>query len=240
MPTPASTTTMPANASLRWRSVRSIARPLHRSGPAHASRRARPPATSAAAGRSLLGLLPIGRAVHRAQPERDRRAIVADRPAPQRRWSGGPVANGLRSRALLRHAGRRIARTALHRSAVGAAGAAGSGRPRARARATVGSAGTARAGVRTAGAAAEPAAPARSGGCPAAGAGACAAGHQTTGSWSGGFQAQITVTAGATAINGFRGFRTAEQGAAVAVAFAVLDDSGPTGTFATDTGPLPW
>jgi NAD(P)-dependent dehydrogenase (short-subunit alcohol dehydrogenase family) len=44
----------------------------------------------------------------------------------------------------------------------------------------------------------------------------------------------------ATDINGHRGFRTAEEGAMVAVRFATLDDDGPTGTFHTFHGPLPW
>ena len=44
----------------------------------------------------------------------------------------------------------------------------------------------------------------------------------------------------ATEINGFQGFRTAEQGAQMAVKFATLDADGPTGTFTTFTGPLPW
>jgi NAD(P)-dependent dehydrogenase (short-subunit alcohol dehydrogenase family) len=44
----------------------------------------------------------------------------------------------------------------------------------------------------------------------------------------------------ATEINGYRGFRSAEEGAEVAVRFATLDDDGPTGTFHTFHGQLPW
>jgi NAD(P)-dependent dehydrogenase (short-subunit alcohol dehydrogenase family) len=44
----------------------------------------------------------------------------------------------------------------------------------------------------------------------------------------------------ATDINGNRGFRSAEEGAAVAVRFATLEENGPTGTFHTFHGPLPW
>jgi NAD(P)-dependent dehydrogenase (short-subunit alcohol dehydrogenase family) len=44
----------------------------------------------------------------------------------------------------------------------------------------------------------------------------------------------------ATDINGNQGFRSAEEGAAVAVRFATLEENGPTGTFHTFHGPLPW
>lgn len=44
----------------------------------------------------------------------------------------------------------------------------------------------------------------------------------------------------ATDLNGHQGFRTAEQGAAVAVAAATLPADGVTGAFFGDEGPLPW
>ncbi|MEU6749199.1 SDR family oxidoreductase [Spirillospora sp. NPDC046719] len=44
----------------------------------------------------------------------------------------------------------------------------------------------------------------------------------------------------ATDLNGFRGFRTPEQGAAIAIHLATLPDDGPTGTFHDDDGPVPW
>ncbi|GAA2130332.1 SDR family oxidoreductase [Actinomadura napierensis] len=44
----------------------------------------------------------------------------------------------------------------------------------------------------------------------------------------------------ATDLNGFRGVRTPEQGAAIAVRLATLPDDGPTGTFQDDDGPIPW
>ncbi|GAA1962562.1 SDR family oxidoreductase [Kitasatospora viridis] len=44
----------------------------------------------------------------------------------------------------------------------------------------------------------------------------------------------------ATDLNGFRGFRTPEQGAAIAVKLATLPDDGPTGQFFDDTGVVPW
>jgi NAD(P)-dependent dehydrogenase (short-subunit alcohol dehydrogenase family) len=44
----------------------------------------------------------------------------------------------------------------------------------------------------------------------------------------------------ATDLNGFRGVRTPEQGAAVAIRLATLPDDGPTGGFFEDDGPLPW
>ncbi|KAB2383513.1 SDR family oxidoreductase [Actinomadura montaniterrae] len=44
----------------------------------------------------------------------------------------------------------------------------------------------------------------------------------------------------ATDLNGFRGVRTPEQGAAIAVRLATLPDGGPTGTFSDDDGPVPW
>ncbi|CNG21094.1 dehydrogenase/reductase [Mycobacterium tuberculosis] len=44
----------------------------------------------------------------------------------------------------------------------------------------------------------------------------------------------------ATDLNGFRGVRTAEQGAATAVRLARLPDDGPTGGFFDDDGPIPW
>ncbi len=44
----------------------------------------------------------------------------------------------------------------------------------------------------------------------------------------------------ATDFNGFRGERTPEQGAAIAVRLATLPPDGPTGAFLDDDGPLPW
>ncbi|WP_336215130.1 SDR family oxidoreductase [Nonomuraea sp. LPB2021202275-12-8] len=44
----------------------------------------------------------------------------------------------------------------------------------------------------------------------------------------------------ATDLNAHSGFRTAEQGAAIAVRLATLDADGPTGAFMQDDGPLPW
>jgi NAD(P)-dependent dehydrogenase (short-subunit alcohol dehydrogenase family) len=44
----------------------------------------------------------------------------------------------------------------------------------------------------------------------------------------------------ATDLNGFRGVRTPEQGAAVAIRLATLPDDGPTGAFFDDAGVVPW
>ncbi|GAA4559640.1 SDR family NAD(P)-dependent oxidoreductase [Pseudonocardia xishanensis] len=44
----------------------------------------------------------------------------------------------------------------------------------------------------------------------------------------------------ATDLNGFRGHRTPEQGAAIAVRLATLPDDGPTGGYFDDAGPIPW
>lgn len=44
----------------------------------------------------------------------------------------------------------------------------------------------------------------------------------------------------ATDLNGFRGHRTAEQGAATAIRLATLPDGGPTGGFFEDAGTVPW
>jgi NAD(P)-dependent dehydrogenase (short-subunit alcohol dehydrogenase family) len=44
----------------------------------------------------------------------------------------------------------------------------------------------------------------------------------------------------ATDLNGFRGHRTPEQGAAVAIRLATLPDDGPTGSFFEDAGVVPW
>ncbi|GGS71725.1 SDR family oxidoreductase [Nonomuraea spiralis] len=44
----------------------------------------------------------------------------------------------------------------------------------------------------------------------------------------------------ATDLNGHTGFRTAEQGAAVAVRLATLDADGPTGAYLEDAGPIGW
>ncbi|GAB3845893.1 SDR family oxidoreductase [Dactylosporangium cerinum] len=44
----------------------------------------------------------------------------------------------------------------------------------------------------------------------------------------------------ATDLNGFRGFRTPEQGAAIAIRLATLPDGGPTGGYFDDAGVIPW
>ncbi|MCA2221900.1 SDR family oxidoreductase [Nonomuraea aurantiaca] len=44
----------------------------------------------------------------------------------------------------------------------------------------------------------------------------------------------------ATDLNGFRGVRTPEQGAAIAIRLATLPDGGPTGAFFEDAGVVPW
>jgi NAD(P)-dependent dehydrogenase (short-subunit alcohol dehydrogenase family) len=44
----------------------------------------------------------------------------------------------------------------------------------------------------------------------------------------------------ATDLNGFRGIRTPEQGAAIAIQLATLPDDGPTGGFFDDDGMVPW
>ena len=43
-----------------------------------------------------------------------------------------------------------------------------------------------------------------------------------------------------TDLNNFRGTRTPEQGAAIAIHLATLPDDGPTGGFFEDAGPIPW
>jgi NAD(P)-dependent dehydrogenase (short-subunit alcohol dehydrogenase family) len=44
----------------------------------------------------------------------------------------------------------------------------------------------------------------------------------------------------ATDLNGHRGFRTPEQGAAIAIRLATLPDDGPTGGYFDDAGAIPW
>lgn len=44
----------------------------------------------------------------------------------------------------------------------------------------------------------------------------------------------------ATDLNQFRGTRTVEQAARAAVRLALLDDTGPSGSFSNEFGPLPW
>jgi NAD(P)-dependent dehydrogenase (short-subunit alcohol dehydrogenase family) len=44
----------------------------------------------------------------------------------------------------------------------------------------------------------------------------------------------------ATDLNGFRGVRTPEQGAAIGIHLATLPDDGPTGAFFEDAGTVPW
>ncbi|MFF0268081.1 SDR family oxidoreductase [Kribbella sp. NPDC004536] len=55
----------------------------------------------------------------------------------------------------------------------------------------------------------------------------------------------ILVNAGcpgftATDLNGFRGTRTPQQAATIAIHLATLPNNSPTGTFSNDTGPIPW
>jgi NAD(P)-dependent dehydrogenase (short-subunit alcohol dehydrogenase family) len=44
----------------------------------------------------------------------------------------------------------------------------------------------------------------------------------------------------ATDLNGFRGVRTPQQGAQIAIKLATLPDDGPTGGYFDDAGPIPW
>jgi NAD(P)-dependent dehydrogenase (short-subunit alcohol dehydrogenase family) len=44
----------------------------------------------------------------------------------------------------------------------------------------------------------------------------------------------------ATDLNGFRGYRTPQQGAAIAIRLATLPDDGPSGGFFEDAGVVPW
>ncbi|MFE3192410.1 SDR family oxidoreductase [Nocardia sp. NPDC059240] len=44
----------------------------------------------------------------------------------------------------------------------------------------------------------------------------------------------------ATDLNNFRGTRTPEEGAAIAIKLATLPDNGPTGSFFDDSGVVPW
>jgi NAD(P)-dependent dehydrogenase (short-subunit alcohol dehydrogenase family) len=44
----------------------------------------------------------------------------------------------------------------------------------------------------------------------------------------------------ATDLNNFRGTRTPEQGAAIAIRLATIPDDGPTGSFFDDAGVVPW
>jgi NAD(P)-dependent dehydrogenase (short-subunit alcohol dehydrogenase family) len=44
----------------------------------------------------------------------------------------------------------------------------------------------------------------------------------------------------ATDLNGFRGIRTPEQGAAIAIRLSTLPDDGPSGSFFEDAGVVPW
>jgi NAD(P)-dependent dehydrogenase (short-subunit alcohol dehydrogenase family) len=44
----------------------------------------------------------------------------------------------------------------------------------------------------------------------------------------------------ATDLNGFRGVRTPQQGAAIAIPLATLPDDGPTGGYFEDAGSIPW
>jgi NAD(P)-dependent dehydrogenase (short-subunit alcohol dehydrogenase family) len=58
-------------------------------------------------------------------------------------------------------------------------------------------------------------------------------------------QGTILVNAGcpgycATDLNGFRGYRTPEQGAAIAIRLATLPDGGLTGGFLDENGPVAW
>ncbi|MGA4786738.1 SDR family NAD(P)-dependent oxidoreductase [Nocardia sp. AB354] len=58
-------------------------------------------------------------------------------------------------------------------------------------------------------------------------------------------ETNILINAGcpgftATDLNGFRGVRTPQQGAAIAIHLATLPDDGPTGGFFSDAGTVPW
>jgi NAD(P)-dependent dehydrogenase (short-subunit alcohol dehydrogenase family) len=44
----------------------------------------------------------------------------------------------------------------------------------------------------------------------------------------------------ATDLNANQGTQTVEQGAEIIVRMALLEPAGPTGTYATASGPLPW
>ncbi|MEH0830297.1 SDR family NAD(P)-dependent oxidoreductase, partial [Micromonospora sp. CPCC 205714] len=44
----------------------------------------------------------------------------------------------------------------------------------------------------------------------------------------------------ATDLNGFRGVRTPQQGAAIGIRLATLPDDGPTGGYFEDAGTIPW
>jgi hypothetical protein len=44
----------------------------------------------------------------------------------------------------------------------------------------------------------------------------------------------------ATDLNGHTGHRSPEQGAAIAIKLATLDDDGPSGGFFDENGPVPW
>jgi len=44
----------------------------------------------------------------------------------------------------------------------------------------------------------------------------------------------------ASRLRGHSGYRTAEQGAAIAIKLATLDDAGPSGGFFNEAGPVPW
>jgi NAD(P)-dependent dehydrogenase (short-subunit alcohol dehydrogenase family) len=44
----------------------------------------------------------------------------------------------------------------------------------------------------------------------------------------------------ATDLNGFRGVRTPQQGAAAAIRLATVEGHGPTGRFFDDGGEVPW
>ena len=55
----------------------------------------------------------------------------------------------------------------------------------------------------------------------------------------------ITVTAACpgytkTALNNFLGTRTVEEGAREPVRLALLENAGPTGSYSSDEGPMPW
>src|ERR687896_1347164 len=133
MPRAASATMIPANTSLRWRSVRSTAEAL----PGSAAR-PRP-------GHSLVRLVSVRGALHRTQPERDRWPVApAGRPAPERRRGrAGAAAGGFRTGALPWHTRGRVARPAPHRAAVWAAGPSGGAVTAPRAPGTAGTPGTA-------------------------------------------------------------------------------------------------
>ena len=55
-----------------------------------------------------------------------------------------------------------------------------------------------------------------------------------------GAQGQLEGRFTATALNDFAGTQTVEEAAREPVRLALLDEDGPTGTFSSASGPIPW